>query len=140
MNYIEISSDDEWDHSDNEQKNEDDNEDDTLEKDLDKSIMLSEAPKIRLSQAKDKIKKINSDWSKANDYYLKKYQAKYRQDLISEKDENQIADYYNNKSEEVENQINDIIETIDRKPSENFYNWVDMLLARQEVKFNRILD
>lgn len=139
MQYIEISSDDDsqWDDTEKE-TNEDDNE--SFEKDLDEDIKREERPKIRLSKAKDQIKKLNSEWSKKNDLYLKKYQAKYRQDLLSEKDEKEITDYYNISSQEMEDKINDIIEQVDRKPSEKLYDWIDMLLDRQESKFLRILD
>lgn len=145
MEYIEISSDEsQWDDSGDEKEDENNKEDVKqsllLEKELDNDIEREERPKIRLSKAKDQIKKLNSEWSKKNDLYLKKYQAKYRQDLLSEKDEEDITDYYNNSSQEMEDKINDIIEQVDRKPSERFYDWVDMLLSRQETKFLRILD
>jgi len=94
----------------------------------------------KLADAKAEIKKLSSEWSKKNDHYLKKYQAKHRQDLISDQDIETMIDYFNIGMNNFETEVNVIIDMIHRKPADSFYVWIESLIERQEAKFLRLIN
>ena len=94
----------------------------------------------KMADAKAEIKKLSSEWSRKNDYYLKKYQAKQRKQLLSDQDIETMIDYFNIGMDNFETEVNVIIDMIHRKPTDSFYTWVESLIDRQEAKFLRLIN
>jgi hypothetical protein len=96
--------------------------------------------KYKLAEAKAEIKKLSAEWSKNNDYYLKKYQAKHRKDLLSDQDIETMIQYFNDGMDGFESEVNVIIDLIHRKPADSFYTWIETIIDRQEKKFLRLVN
>ncbi len=93
-----------------------------------------------LTQARKDIKELLSSYSKDIEKMLKNYQFKYRKfGNLSESEIDNMVDSYNDKRNNIENEINIIIDSLDNDPSESFYKWIEDYLERQKSRVEKLL-